>query len=123
MQERRDLGRWTICSKVCYRITGDFKECECVSEDISTRGIRIAASEELIPDTQLDMRIDLAEGLNPVMAKGRVVWQAVDDKSDVRHFNTGVYFNAIGDHDREEIYKYAYQYKRDEITNRWWQGW
>jgi c-di-GMP-binding flagellar brake protein YcgR len=122
MQERRDLGRWTICNKVCYRKAGGESECECVSKDISTRGIRLAAAEELKPDTELEMRIHLAEGLNPVLAKGKVVWQAPDQESEDRHFNTGIFFDTIKDNDREEIYKYAYQYKRDEIVNRWWQG-
>ncbi|MDP3143358.1 MAG: PilZ domain-containing protein [Candidatus Omnitrophota bacterium] len=122
MQDRRDLGRWTIQGKVCYKKIGDFRECDCSSEDISTRGIRLATVEELIPDTQLDLRIQLAEGLNPVYAKGKVVWQAADKDSQEGHFNTGVYFDSIGDQDREAIYNYAYNHKRDEIVNRWFQG-
>ena len=122
MQERRDLGRWSLCNKVCYRRAGSDAECECVSEDISTRGIRLAAQEELKPETELEMRIHLAEGLNLVLAKGKVVWQLPVQAGQDRHFNTGIYFDAIRDIDREEIYKYAYQFKRNEITNRWWQG-
>ena len=122
MQERRDLGRWTIKSKVCYKKTGDGRECDCSSEDISTRGIRLATAEELIPETQLDLRIHLAEGLNPISAKGKVVWQAPDQDSPDKHFNTGIYFDSIGDQDREAIYNYAYNYKREEIVNRWFQG-
>lgn len=122
MQERRDLGRWSICNKVCYRKAGNAAECECESEDISSRGIRLAAPEELKPDTELEMRIHLAEGLNPIFAKGKVVWQIPDQASQDLHFNTGIYFAAIKDIDREEIYKYAYQFKRNEVTSRWWQG-
>lgn len=122
MQEKRDSGRWTIISKVCYKKTGDCRECDCASEDISTRGIRLAALEELIPETQLDLRIQLAEGLNPIHAKGKVVWQAPDQDSQDKHFNTGIYFDSIGDYDREAIYNYAYNYKREEIVSRWFQG-
>ena len=122
MQERRDLGRWSLCNKVCYRKAGSGEECVCASEDISARGIRLAAAEELEPATELEMRIHLAEGLNPVSAKGKVIWQQPDQGSQGLHFNTGVYFDAIKDPDREEIYKYAYQFKRNEIVNRWWQG-
>jgi len=122
MQERRDLGRWTVQSKVCYKRCGDGRECDCASEDISTRGIRLATSEELIPDTQLDLRIHLAEGVIPIYARGKVIWQALDADSPDKHFNTGIHFDSIGDHDREAIYNYAYNYKREEIVNRWFQG-
>jgi hypothetical protein len=122
VQDRRDLGRWSIRGKVCYHRSGDHKECECVSEDISTRGIRLATAEELIPDTLLEMRINLTEGMYPVYAKGKVIWQVLDSDSEDRHFNTGIAFDTIGDLDRETIYNYAYQNKRDEVMNRWWQG-
>lgn len=122
MREKRDLGRWSICNRVCYQKEEGGIECECQSADISARGIRLRTGEVLRPDTPLNLKISLAEDLNPVAAKGKVVWQVARQEGTPVSFDTGVSFEDIKDPDREEIYKYAYQYKRDEITNRWWQG-
>lgn len=122
MPERRKVARWSTNNQVNYRRLGEDREHACMSQDINAQGIRLNLAEELPANTALDLQIQLAEGLGPVFARGRVVWQSPDSNSSGQFYNTGIYFDSIKEADKEEIYKYAYQYKRGEITNRWFQG-
>lgn len=122
MDDRRRLPRWSIAGKVLYRKQGRESASECLSKNISSSGTCISLSEAIELNSEIDLDIHLGPGLLPIATKGKVRWLMPSMDSRDNPFLAGVHFDYLADEDKEKIFNYAFQYRRDEVTKRWWQG-
>ncbi len=121
MEERRRFPRWSVCDKVFYKKQGCGEECECLSKDISYSGMCFSLPEAVTPNTELDLRMQLCSDSAPIQAKGTVRWVSPSKNVQENLFLAGVKFNLLKDIDKDTIFNYAFQFRKQEIINRWWQ--
>ncbi len=122
MDDKRRFPRWTITDKVFYKKEGEQEAHEGLSKNICNSGTCISLPEAVAPNTQLDLTIHVGGGFMPISTSGKVRWVSASMDSKNNPFLAGISFDFLGDLDRDKIFNYAYNYRRDEITKRWWQG-
>jgi c-di-GMP-binding flagellar brake protein YcgR len=122
MDDRRRFPRWTISNRVFYKREGEEEERVALSKDICSNGACISLSEAVTPNTELDLKIHLGNNLEPISAKGRVVWLYPSREAKDNPFLAGVHFDYLRESEKDKIYNYAYQFRREELQKRWWQG-
>jgi len=92
--ENRLYERISLPIKLTYEVRTRSKIVkESVSKDISGNGICLSLKEKLLPNTILDIDINMADN-NDVKLSGRVVWsrrvEITTDESPVIYYDTGV---------------------------------
>lgn len=121
MEDKRWQGRWTISDKVLYKKTGEELERECVSKDISAYGARLSCSEAIAPNAEIDLKINIGKKFAPISAKGKVIWVKSAKECAGSEFFAGVRLSSLTYADKDKIFDYAFNNRREEVIRRWWQ--
>lgn len=116
--DRRYLPRWEVDSKILLRADDDTLESECRSKDINCAGTCIRTAAKVNPNQQLDLTIYLADDIEPIHTRGRVVWSLTQGESNL----AGVHFDRIRTRDQDLIFQYAFEYKRTDLMRNWFKG-
>ncbi len=116
--DRRYLPRWEASNKISYRKENDIVYRDCLSKDINCTGACLRASEELPVHQNLKLTIQLAENIDPIQVQGRVVWQQGHDAD----YCVGIQFDRVSDKASELIFRYAFEFKHDDMMKNWFKG-
>jgi hypothetical protein len=124
MEERRKAIRWNFDGAVSVKRV-DYEEPEIYTQagDISCGGIRFQSRVKYLPQTDLEVIIELPDEQRFVFTEGRVAWQ--QDLPIVREgqtLATGVSFSNLVDRDKERIFHYAFKFCNQELNKKWWAG-
>jgi NitT/TauT family transport system ATP-binding protein len=98
--EKRKLRRMGLLFPVTYKTLDTLKEKKCLGNDISQDGLGLFVREKASEGTIFALQIELGNGVPPITAEGRVIWQNSSPTriEDRECFPTGVLFTKI---DRE----------------------
>jgi len=118
MQERRRYTRWVISQPVRYKKENSELECVSSCKDMSSQGISLEANQQLLPDTPVNMQINLDEQ-GRVSVRGKVMWQEPRSE-DSNNLLTGINFITISDFDKDKIFNYMFAHARKQVVESWW---
>jgi len=97
--EHRKLIRANIVLKVIYKTMSKPQlEGFAFSKDLSTTGINIIMPDKLKEATELELQIYFLREKEPIIAKGKVVWQAkcsYISNGKKQYYSTGVQFTDM----------------------------
>jgi hypothetical protein len=90
-KEQRMFSRFRVNFPARFRnlIVGKRGEGRCT--DIGAGGVGIESAEELEAKTPVEIKIDVADGFEPIDLKGRVVWSK---KTSSENCRTGIVFDC-----------------------------
>ncbi len=114
--DQRYFPRWDVSNKILYRKENDTVLKGCISRNINCTGACLVTQDEMTPSESLQLTIQLAEDMEPIHVQGRVRWVV---KSHAENW-VGVQFDEVTDKTTGLIFNYAFEYKKDEILNRWY---
>lgn len=116
--DQRYIPRWVVQNKVLYRKEGNSAYQETASKDINCSGASFYCKDEVSPNQKLKMVMYLSETI-AVEVCGTVLW-----KKDGKDQNLiGVRFENIPAHVQDMILQYAFEFKKKDLTQHWFQGW
>ena len=116
--DQRYIPRWVVHNKVLYRKENNPAYQETASKDINCSGASFYCKDEFSPNQKLKMVLYLSETI-PIEVSGTVLWK----KSDKDQNLIGVRFEDIPAHVQDMILKYAFEFKKEDLTRHWFQGW
>ena len=116
--DRRYLPRWEVNNKISYRKDNDILYHDCLSKDINCTGACIRTPEDIPVHQNLKLTICLAENIDPIQVHGRVVWQ----KGHGEEHSLGIQFDRVSDKTSELIYRYAFEFRHDDLVKSWFKG-
>ena len=124
MQDKRRHARWRLSGPVRIKQAGvTEEEDQARVKDISPGGICFLTKRGHLPESELELVIELPDEERFICSKGKAVWQKDEiDDSQQRHVKIGISFNMLRDADRERIFNYAFKFCGDEMIGRWWNG-
>lgn len=73
-KERRKFPRFPIAIALIYCILDSSKSNKAQTQDISVCGIGLITNEELLPNTPLDIYLNMPDNGEKIHVKGEVVW-------------------------------------------------
>ena len=117
-KDRRYLPRWKINSKILYRKAGDVAYREARSNDVSATGLCLSAPDDVAIAEELNMTIYLVPEQDPISVQGKAVWRKLHGAENM----VGIQLDRINDKTSELIFKYAFEFKRDELMKLWFKG-
>lgn len=117
-QDRRYLPRWKISNKVLYRRAKEVFYREARSRDISATGLCLSALDLIAVNERLNISIYLAQERDPILVRGKAVWRKLHGSENM----IGIQFDSVDNKTSELIFKYAFEFKRDEVMKRWFKG-
>ena len=116
--DKRYLPRWEVENKVVYRLNSDSDGHECISKDISCGGACLKTKEQLSSKQKVKLTIYLEDDVT-VHVDGQIIWQ----KPAAGENLVGVVFANTSQRAQDLILKYAFEIKKEEMINHWFQGW
>jgi c-di-GMP-binding flagellar brake protein YcgR len=117
-KERRYLPRWHVDNRVLCRLDNGPETLECRSRDLSCAGIEIVSQESIPPHQKINLTICLTE-TKALDVTGHVVWQRPSSSGNV----SGVVFENVAQEIQDAILKYAFEFKKKDVVNHWYEGW
>ena len=118
MEEKRKFVRLESPIGITYRIlTNPPIENQSVSKNISGGGIRVILKEKMLPDSALEVKINISENDTAVSALGEIVWQEEMVMGTDVCYETGIKFTKIAAEDRDKITHYIYKVLSKRIKN------
>ena len=78
----------------------------------------IQTDELLWPHSGLNLTIYFEEDAKPITVHGRAVWQRRENEKHL----VGIQFDQITEKISDTIFKYAFEYKREELMQHWFKG-
>jgi len=101
--EDRKLFRANAILKVEYSTTKEpLVRGTSFTQNLSQTGIGFITDNQLVKDSELDLKIYLPDSESPIFAKGVVVWQYLSSflpKSKRKYFSTGVEIRDMSSRD------------------------
>jgi hypothetical protein len=122
--EKRRFPRWRLRSPVRVKQAA-IEENETVVDagDISIGGVSFISKKRHAPESELELIIEIPDEHRFIFAKGNVAWQNdVVTQLGEKYIKTGVRFSVLPDADKGRIFRYAYNFCRDDLTKKWWEG-
>jgi len=117
-RERRYLPRWEVNNRVICRLDSTPEALECRSRDLSCAGIEIISQQSLQPRQKVNLTICLTE-TKALDVTGHVVWQRAASVGNI----SGVVFENVPQEIQDAILKYAFEFKKKDVINHWYEGW
>ena len=115
---RRYLPRWETNNKILYRRANEVIYREARSKDISATGVCLSTPDNIAPRESLNMVIYLAQDHTPLSIRGKTVWRKSCEAGNL----IGIQFENSNDKISELIFNFAFEFKRDELSKRWFKG-
>lgn len=101
--EYRKLFRANIILKVEYHSLADPKiSGVAFSKNISPTGMSIIMADNLEKNSELELQIHIKEGIRPIYARGKIVWQQECPKvssSKKQYYSCGIQCNYMSSED------------------------
>ena len=116
--EKRHLPRWEVANRIIYLFEDEDISHETTSRNLSCSGACFVASSPLPASKKIRMKIYLSES-TVVIVEGRVVWS----KSSPEETLAGVTFTNTSFKVQEMILEHAFEIKKSDLVNYWFQGW
>ena len=116
--EKRHLPRWQVANRVIYLIEDEAVSYETTSRNLSCGGACFVTALPLPVSKKIKMKIFLSGG-SVVLVDGQVVWS----KSLPEEHLAGVIFTNTSFKAKELILEHAFEVKRTDVVNHWFQGW
>ena len=113
MYERRQCVRWSANEQITVNLVGSEMPKVCKIEDISYKGLKINASQELKKDENLVLAILLGDELS-LNAEATVAWNCGN--------TCGLCFTKIKDQDKEKIFKFINKSYKEQMKQHLWEG-
>ncbi len=117
-KDLRYLPRWEVDNRILLRREKEITPHECHSKDINATGVCLRTTEDIKPDTMLNLTIYLAEDIDPIHVYGKVLWK----KELEGQHHLGVRFEQMSDNTGNLIFQYAFEYKKEDLIKRWYHG-
>ena len=118
--ERRYIPRWSVSNKILYRKEKSTSYREAASKDITCAGACLLSEECLLPQQKLSLVIYLCDDV-AVQIDGTVMWQATNHQPN--HNLIGIRFENTSSRVQELILEYAFEYKKEALSQFWFRGW
>ena len=112
--EKRYIPRWIVQNKVLYRRENNPAYQETSSRDINCSGASFYCKEDVLPRQKIKMVMYLSETI-AVEVSGTVLWEKNADQKKL----IGVRFEEITPNVQDMILQYAFEYKKEDLTQRW----
>jgi len=116
--ERRFLPRWEVNNRVLCHADENQNVLECRSMDLSCSGVGLVTRDRIPPSQKIKLAIFLTDA-KAVEVEGHVVWQRLSTYGNL----TGVNFENISLEIQDTILKYAFEFKKKDLINHWFDGW
>jgi c-di-GMP-binding flagellar brake protein YcgR len=116
--EKRHCPRWAVVSRIFYQLNGDTTIHESQSVNISATGICFTTPELLSENTRIKMNIFIS-GERVLPVGGQVIWS----KSENGRHQAAIRFSDISSRSQEMILEHAFEMKKEDMVNYWFQGW
>ena len=114
MGERRKYVRLPVSLEIECSLEGEENEVKKAQvKDITIGGVRIILDKQYQPGANLLLKIFLLPELEPIILKGRIVWQTKVQKNDTVYFETGVEFTDIEISDKLRIRRFMFDIVRE----------
>ncbi|MDD5156012.1 MAG: PilZ domain-containing protein [Candidatus Omnitrophica bacterium] len=114
MQEHRGSHRWQINWQAKVRVGDKEHLTDCHINDINLKGLRFTLTEQLAPDTFINLSLILT-GDFVLNVEAWVAWHKTTEG-----LNTyGLYFNKIREADKERIGQFIQKNFPEEINRQW----
>ena len=114
MGERRKYVRLPVSLEIECSLEGEEGEVKKAQvKDITIGGVRIILDKQYQPGANLLLKIFLLPELEPIILKGRIVWQTKVQKNDTVYFETGVEFTDIEISDKLRIRRFMFDIVRE----------
>ncbi|MDD5427730.1 MAG: PilZ domain-containing protein [Candidatus Omnitrophica bacterium] len=105
--ERRGFIRLRKPINITYTIAGQDKIHNVTAKDISADGIRFQTTDKNISEgNTIETKLDIPEVVNPVHAKGRIMWKKKLSLEDNAPFDIGVEFTEIEEDNKNTFLKF-----------------
>ncbi|OQX86646.1 MAG: hypothetical protein B6D55_05540, partial [Candidatus Omnitrophica bacterium 4484_70.2] len=112
--ERRKYVRLPVSLEIECSLEGEEGEVKKAQvKDITIGGVRIILDKQYQPGANLLLKIFLLPELEPIILKGRIVWQTKVQKNDTVYFETGVEFTDIEISDKLRIRRFMFDIVRE----------
>jgi len=106
--ERRRFIRLNMSAGVDYRRLESLKDhIKSYTKNVSKKGIMISLSEELEPNTLLEIVIKFPDDTKPICGIGKIIW--IKKNPNNKDFDAGIDLTYIRDEDKERFMKYLKQ--------------
>ena len=116
--DQRYIPRWVVNNKVLYRKENNPAYQETASKDINCSGASFYCKDEVGPNQKLKMVMYLSQTI-AVEVSGTVLWEKIGKDQNL----IGVRFENIPSHVQDMILQYAFEFKKEDLTRHWFQGW
>jgi len=116
--DQRYFPRWQVRNRILYRFDGETNYIEARSCDLSCAGVSLVSPQSVKTFQRLKLRIYLFED-DHIEVEGHPVWSRETAEGHL----TGITFLNTSSHIQEKILQYAFEIKKDDVVNRWFEGW
>ena len=93
-----------------------------MSRNISLSGINLTLNEKLLPGTDLNLQLDLSQGVKPIFVQGKIAWvkeiseRLARHKKEERFFTTGIKFTQMAPRDESLLRSFIDRHIKDTVN-------
>jgi hypothetical protein len=107
LAERRKYIRLQTPIKMAYVLPDKGKLYNTVTKNISAEGLRFETNDKALrPDDAIELKLNINGAVNPVHAKGRVIWKKKLSLEDRTPFDVGIEFIEIEEDNKNTFLKF-----------------
>lgn len=109
MIEKRKYMRFDVPVDIEYMVSGSSIPIEGISitRNLSREGMQVVLNKDLLPGTELEIKLRIPGDAAPIYAKGTIVWS--DKPKSKEEPSVGIRFTHISAFDRNRILEYVYK--------------
>ena len=105
--ERRRYIRLQTPINISYILPESGKIYNTVAKNISADGLRLETMDKVIKEADtIELKLDISGAVNPVHAKGRVIWKGRISLEDGAPFDMGLEFTEIEEDNKNTFLKF-----------------
>ena len=105
--ERRKYIRLDAPVEIIYTVPGNAKVHTTTTKNISADGLRLETREKDIGESDVvEIKLNITGAVNPVHAKGKIVWKRKLSLEDAAPFDMGISFTVIEEDNKNTFLKF-----------------
>ena len=105
--ERRKYIRLSTPISISYAIPGDNSLANVVTKNISADGLRFEAHDKKLKESGIiEIKMNFPGTVNPVHAKGEVIWKKKISLEDRAPFDFGIEFTEVEEDNKNTFLKF-----------------